>query len=155
MRQYSSILNSRLSRGNETLTVSQRTCVQLAMVDCVAAALETYKTNEAMAINKEAAGLIPSIIKGEIILWIRNWYFKRAKKAAQLRANTENYKIYVVRCSAIAFKLLSTADIDHNKKIRVLGKDVGAKELTTAAAYIATPESKSTKPVRVLHRKNR
>ena len=150
MRQFSLILNSRLSQANETLTLAQRTCVHLAMADIAKAAVETYKNNEAMAINKEAAGLIPSIIKGEMTLWIRNWYFKRAKKAAILRANTEQYKVYVIRCSSIAFKLLSTLDVDHNKKIKVLGKDVGAKQLTATASYVAYPTRKIVKPAKIV-----
>lgn len=149
------ILRSRLSKANQTLTPEQTRAVELAMIDASIYSVENYRTNQAKAINREAVGLIGKIFKDEWVLTIRRWYFKRAKKQAQILADTSNRKIYVLRSSDIAYSLLSTADVDFNKKKRVLGKNIGAKELTETADFVAMPSNLNRiKPVRVLTRKN-
>ena len=142
MKQYSTLLASRLSQGNETLTAKQLNCVNLAIVDCTVAVLENYRSNEAKAINKEIIGFLPMLIKGEFTLIIRNWCRKRAQKSAQLMSDTQNMKIYGIRSGNVSYKLLSTADVDHNKKLRILGKNVGAKELTATADFYTTPKER-------------
>ena len=63
-----------------------------------------------------------------------------AKRQAQTRANIEKRKCYVIRKSLIGYEILSTLDIDMNKKIRVLDKDINAKKLHEAADFVAYPE---------------
>jgi len=43
-------------------------------------------------------------------------YPSMAKRQAQTRANVENRKCYVIRKSLIGYEILSTLDIDLNKK---------------------------------------
>jgi hypothetical protein len=64
-----------------------------------------------------------------------------AKRQAQTRANVENRKCYVIQKSLIGYEILSTLDIDLNKKIRVLDKDVNAKKLHEVADFVAYPKS--------------
>jgi hypothetical protein len=62
-----------------------------------------------------------------------------AKRQAQTRANIENRKCYVIRKSLIGYKILSTLDIDLNRKIRVLDKDINAKKLHEVADFVVYP----------------
>jgi hypothetical protein len=62
-----------------------------------------------------------------------------AKRQAQTRANIENRKCYVIRKSLIGYEILSTLDIDINKKIRVLDKNVNALKLHEVADFVAYP----------------
>ena len=133
------ILSSHLSQSHCTLDSSQKHAVLLAMLDFAALEVQTYRSNEATAINREAASLIPSLVRGELKLWIRSWYLKRAKRQAQLLANTTNRKIYVIRSSDVAYSLLSTADVEYNKRLRIFGKNITAKELTERSDFIAHP----------------
>ena len=133
------ILQSHLSRRYETLNAMQQKASEDAMLDFGARMVESYRTNEAKAINKEAANLFVSLIQGELKLWLRNYYFKRACRQAKTLADITNRKIYVIRSSDINYKLLSTKDIELNKKLKIMGRNVNAMELTEKSDYIAHP----------------
>jgi hypothetical protein len=140
------MLQSRLSQRDVKLDLTDKRDInismacELAMLDYASGAIEKYKANEYKALNKEAAGLIPSLVRGELKLWMRNWFFKRAKKQAIIRANTENRKCYVIRSSDIAYKILSTKDVEINKRLKVFGKEVNAVKLTEKADFVAYPK---------------
>ena len=140
MNKTTLILRSKLSQAGQTMTPEQTRCAELAMLDYMALGVATYRENESKALTKEATGLFSSIIKGELKLWIRNWYFKKAKKEAILRSQMENRKFYVIRKTDIAYQLLSTADVEQGKKLKVLGKHVDAKKLTETADFVAYPK---------------
>lgn len=110
-----------------------------AMDEYAEQSVDEYRASESKAINKEAVKLLPSLVNGNLKLWIRNFYFKRACKHAKSIAQIENRKVYVIRCSDVNYTILSTKDVELNKKTRVLGKHVGAKELTETADFIAYP----------------
>ena len=141
------VLKSQLSRSNLLLTPAQEHAVELAMLSYATLCVEQFRENEVKNINREAARLLPSIIKGELKLYIRNWYLKRAKKQAQMLADTTNRKHYVIRKTEIAYIILSTQDVELNKKLRILGKNVGAVELTAKADFIAHPLYSKKSPV--------
>jgi hypothetical protein len=65
-----------------------------------------------------------------------------AKRQAQTRANIENRKCYVIQKSMIGYEILSTLDIDLNKRIRILDNDVHAKKLHEIADFVAYPKNK-------------
>lgn len=133
------ILASHLSRRFETLNPKQTDAAHDAMLDYSVRMIGQYRANEAKAINKEAAGLFVSLIRGNLKLWLRNYYFKRACKQADTLAKITNRKTYVIRSTDISYLLLSTKDIEMNKKMKVLGKHVDAMELTEKSDYIAYP----------------
>ncbi len=134
------ILKSQLSRANVTLTEEQSLAVETAMSEFAQMQIMKYRDNQAKENNKEAIKLLPSIVSGQLRLWLRNWYFKKAKKQAQIRADTENRKCYVIRKSEIAYVILSTRDVDMNKRMKILGNSIGAKELTANADYVVYPQ---------------
>jgi len=136
------ILRSTLSRANVTLTPEQNRAVEEAMVAVAIVSVEKYRENEAKAINKEAMGLIPSMIRGELKHWIRNFYFKRAKKQAQIMSNNDNRWYYVIRKSDVAYGVFSTRQVNQLKKIGILDQSVDAKGLTEVADYVARPKNK-------------
>ena len=134
------ILASHLSKRNEALTTNQRVAVENAIMECVMHSVDEYRANEAKAINKEAIGLIPALARGQLKLWIRNWYFARAKKQAQIMANIQNRKVYVIRSSDVAYALLSNKDVEMNKRTGLLDKNADALRLHETADYIAFPK---------------
>jgi len=74
-------------------------------------------------------------------LYIRRRFFNMAKKEAIARANTEGYKVYVVRDSEFKFKTISTIEFKINKTIRAFKKDLTAKDMERTAAFIAYPKT--------------
>lgn len=148
------ILKSHLSQGGYMdLGDKVINTIEQAMVDYGIRTVEAYRSNEAAAINKEAAGLLPSLVRGELKLWIRGWYFKRAKKQAQTLSSQENRKYYVIRSSDVNYKLLSTKDIELNKKLNILGKHVTAMELTSTADFIAHPSQREISKVHYIKKR--
>lgn len=73
-------------------------------------------------------------------LLVRKRFFNLAKKEAIARANSEGYKVYVVRDSEFRFKTISTLDFKYAKSIKVFKKDIDAKEMERTASYIAYPK---------------
>jgi len=142
MTDYNLILSSKLSQAGETLTPKARTAVNQAIVDCAIVAVESYKSIEAKAITGEAIKLIPAIFKGELTLRIRQHYLKRAKIRAQMEANTQNRKIYVIRKSELKYETVSTGQVDHLKKIGVFGKNVTAMRLEELSDFVAYPQQR-------------
>lgn len=141
------ILRSCLSRKGVELTNEQRNAVIEAMIAVAVTSVDTYRENEAKAINREAAGLIPSMINGELKHWIRNFYFKRAKRQAQMLSNNDNRWYYVIRKSDVAYEVFHTGQADHLKRVGILSKTSNAMKLTAAADFVARPETQEIKNV--------
>jgi len=141
MNQLQSILKSKSSIHEVEFDVKERTAIYRAMTEYAARKVAEFKT-------REVKGELPNFFKvlfrmnwDNWILYFRKIAFNRAKKAAQLRAYTENRKIYVIRKSQISYILLSTFEVEQNKKLRILGKNVDAIKLTATADYVALPFS--------------
>lgn len=77
-----------------------------------------------------------------LVLRLREISFYWHKKMAIRRSNIENRKLYVIRSGELSYVLLSTADIDLNKKLRVFGKYVDAKTLHQTADFVAIPRNR-------------
>ena len=133
------VLDSSLSIAGITLDERQRNAVQAAMYNYSARTVENFEREQNKAAVKEALKLFPALFKGQIMLYLRKKSLNKAVKQAELRANVENRKMYVIRASNIAYTILSTADIEHNKKIRVFGKDVDAIKLHETADRVIYP----------------
>jgi len=141
MNQLQSILKSKSSIYGVEFDVKERTAIYRAMHDFATRKVSEYR-------NREIKGELPNFFKvlfrmnwDNWILYFRKIAFNRAKKAAQLRAYVENRKVYCIRSSQIGYTLLSTADVEQNKKLRILGKNVDAMKLTATADYVALPFS--------------
>ena len=141
MNTLQSILKSKESIHGVTFDVQERHAIYRAMTAYAARQVAEFKT-------REIKGELPNFFKvlfkmtwDNWILYFRKLAFNRAKKAAQLRAYVENRKVYAIRSSQIGYVLLSTADVEKNKKLRIFGKDVDAIKLTATADYVAMPFS--------------
>jgi len=73
-------------------------------------------------------------------MWIRKQFFKMSKKEAIARADSEGYKVYVIRDSKYRFKTFSTIDFDRAKTFRVFKKNITAKDIQRTAAFTAYPK---------------
>lgn len=136
------VLDSSLSIAGITLDERQRNAVQAAMYNYSARTVENFEREQNKAAVKEALKLFPALFKGQIMLYLRKKSLNKAVKQAELRADIENRKMYVIRASNIAYTILSTADIEHNKKIRVFGKDVDAIKLHETADRVVYPPNR-------------
>lgn len=140
MNQIEAVLTSKLSQRGEKLTDTQRITVMECMQAYAILAVEKMieKRNKETLI--ESVGFFSSIYKGEFRLWIRKQFFLRAKRQAMIRAEVENRKVYCIRAGEFRYELLSTKDVDLNKKLRILGKDLDAVKLHSVADFIAYPK---------------
>lgn len=66
----------------------------------------------------------------------------RLKKIYQKLSNEDRRKYYIIRSGDTEYKVLSTADVQYNKRIRVFGKHVDAITLTATADYTVYPKNK-------------
>jgi len=133
------ILNSKLSQRDLKLTPQQNIAVREAIVEYAIQVVDAYRSNEIKAVSLEAVKFFPSIIRGEIKMWLRKKRFQRAKRLAQERANLENRKMYCIRSSDIKYEILSTRDIEYNKKLQIFGKNVDFRMLSEMSDFIAFP----------------
>ncbi len=140
MNQIQSILKSKESIHGVTFDAKERNAIYRAMVQYAAREVAKYHNREIKSIGKRGIRLLLSLKWDNIILWIRQKSFNLAKKKAQLRANTEMRKIYVIRNSMIGYSILSTFEINQNKKLRILKKDIDAMKLHEIADFIAWPQ---------------
>ena len=140
MNTLSEILRSKESIHDMKFDFNQKNVIYKAMSDFAVLEVRKYRNRE---IGKELPGFFKTLAKmswDNWILYFRHLAFKKAKKAAQLRANTENFKVYAIRSGLISYTLLSTLEVRHNKRIRVLGKDTDASKLTATADFVGTPK---------------
>ncbi len=139
MNQIDLILTSVLSQRDITLSDVQTIAAREAIGLYAIHAVERYRSNEGKSVIIEAVKLIPSILKGEYKLALRKFFFNQAKKMAMMRSEVENRKIYCIRSSEIAYKVLSTKDVEMNKRLKIFGKSVDAIVLHEMADYVAYP----------------
>jgi len=116
--------------------------IESAMIEYALKQVADYKHREIKNVCLYSFKYFPRITWNNIIWWLRKLSFTMAKKQAQTRANIENRKCYVIRKSLIGYTVLSTLDINLNKKIRVLGKDVTAIKLHEVADCVVYPKNK-------------
>ncbi len=137
MNALQNILRSRASIYKVDFTQQQKKAVYRAMNDYALREVSHYRYREIKKVINEG---ILFIRWDNIILRVRRMALKAAKRNAQLRADTENRKIYCIRKSLVGYTLLSTKDVEYNKKIRVLGTNVDALKLAETADFIAYPK---------------
>ena len=68
------------------------------------------------------------------------WNFRIAKAEAVRRSEQENRKVYVIQSSPVHYRVFSTAEIRHLKKIRVFKKELTFKEMTEKSVFVAYPK---------------
>ena len=80
--------------------------------------------------------------------WWTNFILRRRAKnlksicrSIQKLSNQDKRKYYVIRASQTGYKVLSVADVKHNKAIRVFGKHVDAIKLAETADRVITPKN--------------
>jgi len=141
MNTLANILKSKESIHGVKFDAQERHAIYKAMVQYAAKQVAEFKTREIKGELPNFFKVIFSMTWDNWILYFRKIAFRKARKAAQLRAYTENRKVYVIRKSQIGYTLLSTFEVDQNKRLRILGKDVDAIKLTATADYVALPFS--------------
>lgn len=72
--------------------------------------------------------------------WVKKLVREQYVKAAKHRSTVEGYKIYVLQGSGLTFKLISSREMKHNKRVRVFRKDLTAKEMEELSCFVAYPK---------------
>lgn len=139
MTQANDILRSNTSKLNVTLDSRQQQAATMAMIDFAARKVNEYRQSERKEINLEAVKLFPALLVGDWKLWLRKRAFRKACKQAKVRAEIENRKMYIIRSTEIAYIILSTLEVEQNKKVRVFGKNVDAIKLHETADKVVYP----------------
>jgi len=116
--------------------------IESAMIEYALKQVADYKDREIKNVFLYSFKYFPRLTWDNIIWWLRKISFNIAKRQAQTRANLENRKCYVIRKSLIGYTVLSTLDINLNKKIRVVDKNVNAMKLYEAADCVVYPKNK-------------
>jgi len=116
--------------------------IEAAMIEYALKQVANYKHREIKNVFLYSFKYFPRLTWNNIIWWLRRLSFNMAKRQAQERANIENRKCYVIRKSLIGYTVLSTLDINLNKKIRIVDKNVTAMKLYEAADCVVYPEKK-------------
>lgn len=142
MNTLQSILKSKASIYGVDFDAKERTAIYKAMVQYAARQVAEYHNREIKSVGIGGIRLLLSLKWDNIVLWIRQKSFNLAKKKAQHRANTEIRKIYVIRNSMIGYSILSTFEVNQNKKLRILKKDIDAMKLHEVADFIAYPKKR-------------
>ena len=133
------MLTSKLQQRGETLMDKQFITVREVIAEYALYAIDRYRSNEGKFLKIEAIKLLPSLIKRDYKMFFRKLFYNRAVRHAKNRAYTENLKFYVIRTSDVAYTVLSTRDVELNKKLKIFGKQVDAKLLHEMSDYVATP----------------
>lgn len=133
------VLRSQLSIYNTKLDPDQYRAVEMAMVEFGGRAVTDYRDQETKGIKLEAIKLFPALLKGDFKLWLRKRALRKACKQAEMRAEIENRKMYIIRSTEIAYIILSTLEVEQNKKVRVFGKNVDAIKLHETADQVVYP----------------
>jgi hypothetical protein len=91
---------------------------------------------------REGFKIIPRLFWTRLTSWVKRYVRNQYCKVARLRADTENYKCYVVQGRGLTFKIFSTRDYKYNKRIRVFKKDLTAKEMEEISCFVAWPKKR-------------
>lgn len=103
--------------------------------------METPKKEAKKYVRKGIAGLWDSI-RQSIVNWIGDIIFKQKCKAAQLKANQFNCKVYLIQRGYFTWVMPRTAEIMWYKDHGYIGRDVNFIELTKISAQVFFPEKK-------------
>jgi hypothetical protein len=123
--------------------ISEKTLkrIESAMIEYALKQVADYKGREIKNVFLYSFKYFPRLTWDNIIWWLRRLSFNIAKRQAQTRANIENRKCYVIRKSLIGYTVLSTLDINLNKKLRILEKDVNAIKLHEVSDFVVYPKN--------------
>jgi hypothetical protein len=138
MNKLQVILRSKLSIQGTELDEVQKTAAYAAMVSYASAKIEEYRALERKRLVAVLKKTFPALYLETWKFKIRRLMLKKSIEKAQVMADTEGYKVYVIRSTEVTYKLMTTLDVDQNKRMRVFGKNVDAIELTKTAAFTAT-----------------
>ena len=97
MNALQNILRSKASIYKVDFTQQQKKAVYRAMNDYALREISHYRYREIKKVTGEGIKLSFSVRWDNMILWSRGMVLKAAKRNAQLRADTENRKIYCIR----------------------------------------------------------
>jgi hypothetical protein len=76
------------------------------------------------------------------IQWLRKIFLNKSIKTGKIKAYNENYKQYIVRATEYTYKIFSTLEFKHNKRVRILKKDLTVKDVERKAARVIYPKIK-------------
>jgi phosphopentomutase len=85
-------------------------------------------------------GIYARLTWDELVMKLRLFNLRRVKRIVQSLSNEDKRKYYIIQVGDVAYKYISTRDIEHNKKIRVFGKNVDAIKLHETADIVVTPK---------------
>lgn len=89
---------------------------------------------------KPLYGIYARLTWDELVMKVRLFNLKRIKRMVQALSNEDNRKYYIIRSGEVSYIYISTRDVEHNKKIRVFGKNVDAIKLHETADIVITPK---------------
>jgi len=101
MNKLQSILKSKLSIQGVTLDEIQKNVAYAAMASYAAAKIEDYRGTERQRLITALKSSFPLLYIEIWKLKIRRYMLKKAMVKAQLAADTEGYKVYVIRSTEI------------------------------------------------------
>ena len=84
----------------------------------------------------------PRLLFTRVKLWGKKFVRNQYVRQAQLRADTENYKCYVLQGKGLRFEIISTREFKYNKAVRIFEKDLTAKDMEKLSCFIAYPKRK-------------
>ena len=132
------LYNSQNPGKKVEVTPALRRIVYLSMIQLA----REVRKEENTEVLKQSFGVIPGLLLTGISLWAKRFVRNQYVRQAQLRADTEQYKIYVVQGKGLTFKLISTRDFKYNKAVRVFKNDLTAKDMEAVSCFIAYPKKR-------------
>lgn len=129
MNRQRMLLLSELGGTWDGIDVQRIPKIETAMTKFAFNELAKHKSRE---LNEHTVSFVKLIFQANydnIILFMRYRMYKAAVKKAKLRAKSEGYKMYVVRNDKISYRVISTLEFKINKRIRILDKDLSAKDM--------------------------
>jgi hypothetical protein len=124
----------------EGLTAKQIQGIETSMTLFAVQEIGKFKTREITGTMTSFFKLVMNFSWDNTVLYIRYRSFLLAKRQARIQANIQNRKYYIIRSSLIGYKVLSTMDIDLNKRVRILDKHITAKNLHEKADAVVMPK---------------
>lgn len=118
--------------------------IEQAMFDYAADQIIVYQSKLITGDVKSFIYLLFHANRDNIILYMRHIMYRLAVKKARFRSKSEGYKMYVILKSEIKYQVLSTLDFKYNKTVRILDKNITAKDMEAIAALVVYPDGTTT-----------
>ena len=144
MNKRNLILKQAFGGADLGLTPPQLRKVETAMEMYKVSELNEYRNRQLKEDMITLFQLILNFTWDNATIWARYQVYKRASKQAKLRMRTEGYKMYVVRESRLNYKVISSLDVKYNKRLKVMRKEVTAKDLEKIAALVVHEDGTTT-----------